>query len=53
MLPMYKLIAFLLCVAFLVAAGGAVGAAMALGVLAAALGALTLMATAWKVLSHQ
>lgn len=53
MLPMLKLTVFVLCVAFLVAAGGAVGFGMAIGVLGAVFGALTLAGCAWKVLSPQ
>jgi hypothetical protein len=53
MISMYKLTLLLLCLAFLAAAGGAVGLGMALGVLGFGMGLLTLVLSAWTVLSHR
>lgn len=49
---MFKLALFVLCLAFLVAAGGWVGAGMALGALGFGLGALALARTTWQLLTH-
>ena len=49
---MVKVTALLMCLAFLAAAGGAVGFGMALGAVGFGLGALTLVQTAWLALSR-
>lgn len=49
---MFKLTLFVLCLAFLVAAGGFVPAGMALGALGFGLGALALVVTGWQLLTH-
>ena len=49
---MYKLTFFLLCLAFLAAAGGFVGLGMALGAAAFGAGALALVLTGWQILTR-
>lgn len=49
---MFKLTLFILCLAFLVAAGGFVPAGMALGAVGFGLGALAVVITAWQLLSR-
>lgn len=49
---MFKLPLFVLCLAFLLAAGGFVPAGMALAAAGLGLGALGLAAWAWQALTH-
>lgn len=49
---MFKLTLFVLCLAFLAAAGGFVATGMALGALGFGLGALAVVITAWQLITH-
>lgn len=49
---MFKLALFLLCIAFLTAAGGATAPGMALGALGFALGAVEMIRIVWRILTR-
>lgn len=49
---MFKLTLFVLCLAFLVAAGGFVPAGMALGAIGFGIGVLALVVTAWQLMTR-
>jgi hypothetical protein len=49
---MFKPTLFILCLAFLLAAGGFVPAGMALGALGLGVGVLTMAALAWQMLTR-